>query len=71
MDSLGYNFIDLTPALREVPWDTAIRFFIPGDGHYSAAGNAWVAESLYDRLRNLPDVASLLESPEDSVDGAN
>ncbi len=63
MDSLGYNFIDLTPALREVPWDAAIGFFIPGDGHYSAAGNAWVAESLYDHLRSLPDVAPLLEPP--------
>jgi hypothetical protein len=71
MDSLGYNFIDLTPALRGVPWDTAIRLFIPGDGHYSAAGNAWVAESLYDHLRSLPDVAPLLESPQDSADGAN
>jgi hypothetical protein len=71
MDSLGYNFIDLTPTLREVPWDTAIDFFIPGDGHYTAAGNAWVAETLYDRLRSLPDVASLLESPEDRADGAN
>jgi hypothetical protein len=70
MDSLGYHFIDLTPALREVPLDTAIRFFIPGDGHYSVAGNAWVAESLYDRLRSLPDVAPLLESPKDSGGGA-
>ena len=71
MDSLGYNFIDLTPALRQVPWDEAIGFFIPGDGHYSAAGNAWVAETLYDHLRSVPGVASLLESPEDSADGAN
>jgi len=71
MDSLGYNFIDLTPALREVPLETAIRFFIPGDGHYTAAGNAWVAESLYDRLRSLPDVAPLLESRKDSEDAAN
>ncbi len=71
MDSLGYNFIDLTPALREIPLDTAIRFFIPGDGHYSVAGNAWVAESLYERLRGLPDVAPLLESPKHSEDAAN
>ena len=71
MDSLGYNFIDLTPALREVPLDTAVRFFIPEDGHYTAAGNAWVAESLYERLRSLPDVAPLLESPKDSEDVAN
>ena len=63
MDSVGYNFIDLTPALQGVPLDTAIRFFIPGDGHYSAAGNEWVAETLYDRLQQLPDVAALLASP--------
>jgi len=71
MDSLGYNFIDLTPALREVPLDTAVRFFLPGDGHYSVAGNAWVAESLYDRMHRLPEVAPLLESPQDSADAKN
>jgi hypothetical protein len=71
MDSLGYNYIDLTPALREVPWKEAISFFIPGDGHYSAAGNAWVAETLYDYLRDLPEVAPLLESRQDSAHDAN
>jgi hypothetical protein len=52
-----HNLGDLTPALREVPWDGAIRFFVPGMGAYSAAGNAWVAETLCDHLRSLPVAA--------------
>jgi hypothetical protein len=57
LDSLGSHFIDLTPALRELPPDVASEFFLPpgspAAGHYSRAGNAWVGEALYARLRSV------------------
>jgi hypothetical protein len=61
LDSLGSSFIDLTPALRELPREVAGEFFLPpgspAAGHYSRAGNAWVGEALYARLRSvLPEV---------------
>ena len=68
---LALPFIDLTPGLRAVPASKAASFFFPegqpAEGHYTEAGNAWVAEQLYRRLRDYPPVNALLagtgESP--------
>lgn len=49
---LGLNLIDLTPALRRLPAHEAANLFLK-DGHYSAAGNRWVAEVLAERLMAL------------------
>lgn len=58
MDTLGYRFVDLTPSLRELSPAAAGELFIPpgavAGGHYSLAGNAWVARTLYEALRDLP-----------------
>jgi hypothetical protein len=65
MRTLGMPLIDLTPALREVPAGQAGSFFIPqprsSAGHYSEAGNEWVASQIYTRLMELPQVRGILE----------
>ena len=73
MDSLGYSFIDLTPALREIPVDVVDDLFLLGgsaEGHYSRAGNAWVAEALYHHIRNLPPVLRMPDALEEPVDAS-
>jgi hypothetical protein len=71
MDTLELPFIDLTPALRSVPVSRAATFFIPerrrSRGHYTEAGNEWVAEMLYSRLKEISQIRTLLagiESPQ-------
>jgi hypothetical protein len=68
MDTLKLPFIDLTPALRSVPAERAGAFFIPqampAEGHYTEAGNDWVAEVLYERLMAVPRVQALLAGTE-------
>lgn len=54
----GITVIDLVPAFRQLPADSSAQFFIRGsgsryadaDGHYTTAGNRWVAEQLGARL---------------------
>jgi hypothetical protein len=46
------DFADLTPVLAGVPMDLRERLFLR-DGHYSEAGNAWVARSLARRLATM------------------
>jgi len=53
----GVAWVDLIPALRRLPADSVTALFLPGDGHYSVAGNRWVAR----RLRAL--VAAALAPP--------
>ncbi|MBI3791332.1 MAG: hypothetical protein HY275_10705 [Gemmatimonadetes bacterium] len=51
--------VDLTPAMRAVPPDSAVWFFITANqlqtrgasGHYTTAGHRWVAQALAERLR--------------------
>jgi len=61
MDSLGFHFVDLTGPLRALPGPVTEEFFIPEElsagGHYTRAGNAWVAEVLYEHIRSLPALA--------------
>ena len=67
---LGISFVDLTAGMRAVSPDTVDWFFITPSalpvrglaGHYSAAGNRWVAARLAERLGALPDVASAVGS---------
>jgi hypothetical protein len=64
---LGISFVDLTAGMRAVSPDSVDWFFITPSalpvrglaGHYSAAGNRWVAARLAGRLGALPDVASV------------
>ena len=62
---LGVPLIDLTPDLRAVSARDAALFFIPENapagGHYSEAGNKWVAEMLYARLLSLSAVRKRLD----------
>ena len=46
----GVTWVDLVAALRELPRDSMAALFIPRDGHYTVAGNAWVAERLRAQL---------------------
>ncbi len=73
MDSLGYRFIDLTTAMRELPQDEQRRLFIEdGDaaGHYTEVGNRVVAEVLYERLitplLSMPGSRGCVGQPEGS-----
>ena len=51
----GLVFIDLVDAFRALPLDVGQNLFhLPyRASHYSVAGNQWVADRLYDRLREL------------------
>jgi hypothetical protein len=63
-----FEFVDLVDGLRRLPADSVEQMFfgngIPGYadgvGHYSVAGNAWVAEQLHRRLLEIPSFAAKL-----------
>jgi hypothetical protein len=63
-----FVFVDLVEALRRLPADSAEQMFIgfnipgyaDGFGHFSVAGNAWVAEQLHRRLLEIPSFAAKL-----------
>ena len=66
------EYYDLIPALRRIPPDSLKQMFIPfgehhpefvfSPGHYSVAGNGWVAEQLRPRLMSIPAIAARLRS---------
>jgi hypothetical protein len=64
---LGIPFIDLTDAFTALPNEEYRKFFIPrgalpyphSAGHYNDAGNRFVAEMLYARIRLIPEAAAL------------
>lgn len=64
MDTLDLTFIDLVPALRGISAGQAGTFFIPqrmpAEGHYTERGNEWVAQTLYNRMTQIPELARLL-----------
>ena len=68
-DTSNLLFVDLAPALRALRSATAETFFIPegspdyidGDLHYNERGHEWIAQTLYDRLSELPAVAAALQ----------
>jgi len=49
----GAAWVDLIPAMRRLPVDSVNALFLPGDGHYSVAGNRWIAR----RLRVIVEAA--------------
>ena len=65
---LGINFIDLIDDFRTLPAEDVPALFLaegeveyPGAaGHYTAAGNAYIAQRLYEELTTLPEVAGRL-----------
>jgi len=67
MAELNANYIDLTEDLRQRPAAEFASYFIdkrkPGGGHYTEAGNRWVAELLYGRLKEIASIADLLPGP--------
>jgi hypothetical protein len=66
----GVIYIDLVPEIRTLPRREVGPLFIPREprsrkyayagGHYSAKGNRYVAERLYDALVEIPDFSSRL-----------
>jgi hypothetical protein len=60
----GFAYLDLVPALRELPPDRMIPLFLskhpPGRGHYSNAGNEWVAHQIHDAIVALPQAGARL-----------
>ncbi len=68
----GVAYIDLVAALRDLPPAQVGPLFIPegtvefpgAAGHYSVEGNRWVAEEVYEALRELPEVTEKLKRSE-------
>lgn len=50
----GWIFIDLVDELRKLPAEEIDTIF---RGHYSEIGNAYIAETLYERLLDIPEIA--------------
>ena len=67
---LGIVYIDLVDIMRKLPRDTAYKFFLHKDqiaypgaaGHFSAAGNLYVAEEIHRRLLKHPVIAKRIEA---------
>ena len=56
-NQLGLNFYDLTDEMRALPSSQANKFFIPhyklAKGHYTEAGNRWVADQINRYIKTL------------------
>jgi hypothetical protein len=62
MAELNANYIDMTENLRKLSSTEVASYFIdrrkPGGGHYSEAGNRWVAGLLYERLQEISSIGA-------------
>ena len=59
----GYLFVDLVEELQKVRPDSVRGLFTRGAlPHYSREGNRYVAETLYRRLRAMPEMEKLLKT---------
>jgi len=62
MAELHYPFVDITPAMRQLPAGRVAGFFIDGgvdEGHYTYAGNRWIAENISRELeKNYSSILS-------------
>jgi len=64
----GWVYIDLITEMRQLAPDQIEELFIPPDqiqflyasGHYTVAGNKWVAQRLYQRISALPHLSRKL-----------
>lgn len=71
-DQHQWIFIDLVHELRRLPKDQIAHLFIKGssieytgaEGHYTEAGNDWVAETLHKHLLKHDELAARLSRPE-------
>ncbi len=65
----GFSYLDLVPALRQLPAQQRAAMFLsettPAAGHYTDAGNDWVAERIHDELLRLAPVAARLAGTPD------
>ena len=65
----GFSDLDLVPALRQLPAQQRAAMFLsetsPAAGHYTDAGNDWVAERIHDELLRLAPVAARLAGTAD------
>jgi len=61
-DRTGFVFIDLIEEFRKLPIDEGQQLFVVPyhASHYNAKGNAWVAERLYARLQQHPNLQAKL-----------
>ncbi|HID53778.1 MAG TPA: hypothetical protein EYP41_17300 [Anaerolineae bacterium] len=68
----GILFIDLMPDFQALPPDEVEKLFISegalvefygATGHYTEAGNALVAQLLYEKMRDIPELADKLAQP--------
>ena len=55
-----YFFVDLVEEMRTLPGHTVKKMFRKG-GHYSDEGNRYVAEALYKKLMEIPEIESKLQ----------
>lgn len=55
----GWLYVDLISELRQLPRDRLDGLFL-SDGHYSVAGNKWVAQKLYQQISALPQFSRKL-----------
>jgi len=66
MRDLDSPFVDLTPALRNLSAPRLSTFFIPRElpagGHYTEAGNEWVAEAIYEYMTTVSSISSLINT---------
>jgi hypothetical protein len=64
----GWVYIDLITEMRQLAPDQIEELFIPPDqiqflyasGHYTVAGNKWVAQRVYQRISALPPLSRKL-----------
>jgi hypothetical protein len=58
----GWTYVDLIPEMRSLPPKQFEASFFADHGHYTAAGNAWVAQKLYQRISALPYFSRKMET---------
>ncbi len=69
----GIAFVDLVEEQRALPRKAVARLYIPrgafdfpgANGHFSEAGNSWIAQTLREHLRRMPELAEALDAPPD------
>jgi hypothetical protein len=57
---LGIPFVDVVREFDRLPPDEAIRLHLPDLGHFNEAGNEWVAQLIYRKLAEFPEVSRAL-----------
>jgi hypothetical protein len=63
-EALGIPFVNLVKDFEQMPDDEAIRFYLPGLGHFNRDGNAYVARLIHQNLAGFPEVSRALFRPD-------